>query len=416
MNHPAFGLIGVAAIFLIAYALSSNRKAIRIRSILPAFGLQVFIAVFVLFTPWGAAVLETLAQGFQALLNYSGEGINFLFGSLVPNVANNEFSFLVLVLPVIVFFGAVMEVMYHLGIMQIIVRVLGRALQFITNTRPVESLNAVANIFVGQTEAPLSLKPYLPSISKFELFTLMVSGLASIAGSVLLAYIAMGIDARYLIAACFMSAPAALLMAKIIMPDPAPTEEEIKAVFAMGEDKEKRHRNVIMAAAVGTQQGLKLSVNVGAMVLVFVALIALLNGILGWFGGFFGLESLTLQSILGWIFAPLMYLLNVPWSEAVQAGAIFGEKIITNEFIAYISLREIQDTLSPNTVVILIFALCGFANLSSIGILLGGLGTLIPDRMPDIAEMGIKAVLAASLANLLNAAIAGVLVGFGGGI
>ena len=416
MNHPAFGLIGVAAIFLIAYALSSNRKAIRIRSILPAFGLQVFIAVFVLFTPWGAAVLETLAQGFQALLNYSGEGINFLFGSLVPNVANNEFSFLVLVLPVIVFFGAVMEVMYHLGIMQIIVRVLGRALQFITNTRPVESLNAVANIFVGQTEAPLSLKPYLPSISKFELFTLMVSGLASIAGSVLLAYIAMGIDARYLIAACFMSAPAALLMAKIIMPDPAPTEEEIKAVFAMGEDKEKRHRNVIMAAAVGTQQGLKLSVNVGAMVLVFVALIALLNGILGWFGGFFGLEALTLQSILGWIFAPLMYLLNVPWSEAVQAGAIFGEKIITNEFIAYISLREIQDTLSPNTVVILIFALCGFANLSSIGILLGGLGTLIPDRMPDIAEMGIKAVLAASLANLLNAAIAGVLVGFGGGI
>ena len=416
MNHPAFGLIGIAAIFAIAYLLSSNRKGIRLRAVLPAFGLQVAIAVFVLFTPWGAAVLETLAQGFQALLNYSGEGINFLFGSLVPNVADNEFSFLVLVLPVIVFFGAVMEVLYHLGIMQVVVRILGRALQFITKTRPVESLNAVANIFVGQTEAPLSLKPYLPSISKFELFTLMVSGLASIAGSVLLAYIAMGIDARYLIAACFMSAPAALLMAKIIMPDSEPSDEEIKAVFAMGEDKEKRHRNVIMAAAVGTQQGLKLAVNVGAMVLVFVALIALLNGILGWFGGFVGYGDLTLQTILGYIFAPLMFLLNVPWSEAVQAGAIFGEKIITNEFIAYISLREIQDTLSPNTVVILIFALCGFANLSSIGILLGGLGTLIPDRMPDIAEMGIKAVLAASLANLLNAAIAGVLVGFGGGI
>ncbi len=416
MNHPAFGLIGVAAIFAIAYLLSSDRKGIRLRAVLPAFGLQVAIAVFVLFTPWGAAVLETLSKGFQALLNYSGEGINFLFGSLVPNVANNEFSFLVLVLPVIVFFGAVMEVLYHLGIMQLVVRFLGRALQFITKTRPVESLNAVANIFVGQTEAPLSLKPYLPSISKFELFTLMVSGLASIAGSVLLAYIAMGIDARYLIAACFMSAPAALLMAKIIMPDPAPTDEEIREVFAMGEDKEKRHRNVIMAAAVGTQQGLKLAVNVGAMVLVFVALIALLNGILGWFGGFVGMEDLTLQTILGFIFAPLMWLLNIPWEEAQIAGSIFGEKIITNEFIAYISLREIQETLSPNTVVILIFALCGFANLSSIGILLGGLGTLIPDRMPDIAEMGIKAVIAASLANLLNAAIAGVLVGFGGGI
>ena len=205
-------------------------------------------------------------------------------------------------------------------------------------------------------------------------------------------------------------------MAKIIMPDSAPTEEETRAVFAMADGGEARHRNVIMAAAVGTQQGLKLAVNVGAMVLVFVALIALLNGILGWFGGFVGMEDLTLQTILGYIFAPLMYLLNVPWEEARIAGSIFGEKIITNEFIAYISLREVQDTLSPNTVVILIFALCGFANLSSIGILLGGLGTLIPDRMPDIAEMGVKAVLAASLANLLNAAIAGILVGFGGSI
>ncbi len=416
MNHPAFGLLGILAIFLIAYALSSNRKAIQLRTILPTFGLQIAIAVFVLFTPWGKSVLETLSLGFQSLLNYSGEGINFLFGSLVPDVANNEFSFLVLVLPVIVFFGALMEVLYHLGVMQFIVRIFGRGLQFITRTRPVESLNAVANIFVGQTEAPLSLKPYLPSISKFELFTLMVSGLASIAGSVLLAYIAMGIDARYLIAACFMSAPAALLMAKIIMPDSPPTEDEIKAVFAMADNKENRHRNVIMAAAAGTQQGLKLAVNVGAMVMVFVALIALINGILGWVGSFVGLDGLTLQTILGYIFAPLMYLLNVPWSEAVTAGSIFGEKIITNEFIAYISLREIQETLSPNTVVILIFALCGFANLSSIGILLGGLGTLIPDRMPDIAEMGIKAVLAASLANLLNAAIAGLLVGFGGGI
>jgi len=279
VNHPLFGLLGVAAIFGIAYLLSSNRKGIRLRAVVPTFGLQLAIAIFVLFTPWGKTVLETLSKGFQSLLNYSGEGINFLFGSLVPDVPS-EFSFLVLVLPVIVFFGALMEVLYHLGVMQVIVKVLGRALQFITKTRPVESLNAVANVFVGQTEAPLSLKPYLPSISKFELFTLMVSGLASIAGSVLLAYIAMGIDAKYLIAACFMSAPAALLMAKIIMPDPAPTEEDAKEVFALGDKKENKHRNVIMAAAVGTQQGLKLAVNVGAMVMVFVALIALLNGLL----------------------------------------------------------------------------------------------------------------------------------------
>lgn len=418
MYHPLFGLFGVAAILFIAFLFSTDKKGIRLRAVIPAFALQWVIAGFVLLTPWGKSTLETLATGFQSLLNYANDGINFLFGSLVPDLANNEFSFLVMVLPVIVFFGALMEVLYHLGIMQLIVRFLGRGLQMLTQTRPVESLNAVANIFVGQTEAPLSLKPYLPTISKFELFTLMVSGLASIAGSVLLGYIAMGINAKYLIAACFMSAPAALLMAKIIMPDPAPTEEETQRIFAMGQEavKEERHRNVIMAAAVGTQAGLKLAVNVGAMVLVFVALIALLNGMLGWVGGWFGYGELTLQLILGYIFAPLMFLLNVPMDEIVTAGGIFGEKIVTNEFIAYLSLSDIQDTLSPTTVVILIFSLCGFANLSSIGILLGGLGTLIPDRMGDIAEMGIKAVIAASLANLLNAAIAGILVGFGGAI
>ena len=414
MYHPLFGLFGVAAILFIAFLFSNNKKGIRWRAVLPTFALQIAIAIFVLMTPWGKSVLGALSGGFQSLLNYANDGINFLFGSLVPNMANNEFSFLVMVLPVIVFFGALMEVLYHLRIMQFVVRIFGRGLQFITQTRPVESLNAVANIFVGQTEAPLSLKPYLPSISKFELFTLMVSGLASIAGSVLLGYIAMGINAKYLIAACFMSAPAALLMAKIIMPDPAPSVEESQKVFAMGEGE--RHRNVIMAAAVGTQSGLKLAVNVGAMVLVFVALIALVNGILGWIGGWFGFDELSLQLMLGYLFAPLMFLLNVPTDEIVVAGGIFGEKIVTNEFIAYLSLAEIQDTLSPTTVVILIFSLCGFANLSSIGILLGGLGTLIPDRMGDIAEMGVKAVIAASLANLLNAAIAGILVGLGGSI
>ena len=405
MNHPAFGLIGIAVIFLIAYALSSNRKGIRLRAVAPTFALQLIIAFFVLYTPWGKSVLQSLSIGFQSLLDYSSAGINFLFGSLVPEAPG--FSFLIQVLPVIVFFGALMEVLYHLKIMQLIVRFGGQALRFITGTRPIEAINAVANVFVGQTEAPLSLKPYLPSVSRFELFTIMVSGLASIAGSVLLGYMAMGINPEYLIAACFMSAPAGLLMAKIIMPDDAPNVEESNKIFELGH--EERHSNVIMAAAVGTQNGLKLAVNVGAMVLAFVALIALVNGILGWFGDLFGFDSLSLQYILGWFFSPVMLALNVPWEEARQAGAIFGEKIVTNEFIAYISLSQIQETLSPRTVVILTFALCGFANLSSIGILMGGLGTLIPDRMPEIAEMGVKAVIAASLANLMNAAIAGIL-------
>ncbi len=414
MNHPTFGLLGVAVILLIAYGASSNRKAIRLRTVIPCLLLQLVLAGFVFYTNFGQKVLQSISLGVQGLLTYADAGIMMVFGDVAPDRSQNKFSFLVYVLPVIVFFAALMEVLYHLKVMQIIVKTGGRFMRFVTDTKPVESLNAVANIFIGQTEAPLSLKPYLPSLSKAELFTVMVSGLASIAGSVLLGYIAMGVDPEFLIAACFMSAPAALLMAKIIMPDdPAERDKPDNSadVYAMGEGA--KHKNVIMAAAVGAQNGVMLAVNIGAMVLAFVALIALVNGILGWAGGLVGVENLSMQSILGWLFAPLMFLLNVPWSEAVQAGGIFGEKIVLNEFIAYLSLTDVQGDLSPRTVVILTFALCGFANFSSIAILLGGLGTLIPDRMDDIAGLGLRAVFAASLANLLNAAIAGVMFGMG---
>lgn len=302
-----------------------------------------------------------------------------------------------------------MEVLYYLGVMQFVVRHGGRVVRWLTGTRPVESLNVIANIFVGQTEAPLSLKPYLPSISRAELFTIMVSGMASIAGTVLAGYIQLGIRPEYLIAACFMSAPAGLLMAKIIMPDrKEDLERPVAEVFELAQDRE--YANVILAAAMGAQSGMKLAVNIGAMLLAFVSLIALCNGLLGWAGGLFGMEDLSIQTLFGWLFAPLMFTLNVPWSEAQTAGAIFGEKVVLNEFIAYISLVEIQDTLSERTLVVLTFALCGFANFSSIAILLGGLGALIPDRMSEMAKMGIKAVLAASLANLMNAALAGILV------
>lgn len=413
MHHPAFGLIGMAFILFIAFLFSENKKGIRLRTVVPCFLLQIIIAWLVLYVPFGQTVLEAISNGVQGLLNYANAGINFLFGNLATNVEG--YSFLVRVLPVIIFFAALMEVLYYLKVMQVIVRYGGRAIRYITDTKPVESLNVIANIFVGQTEAPLSLKPYLPSINRYELFTIMVSGLASIAGSVLLAYTAMGVNPNYLIAACFMSAPAGLLMAKIIMPDPTiATREDVKAVYAMAD--ERPHENIIMAAGVGAQNGLKMAVNIGAMVLAFVALIAMINGLLGWAGGLFGIENLTMQTILGWIFAPLMWTLNVPWDEAVRAGGIFGEKIVINEFIAYDSLSKIQEDLSPHTVVVLTFALCGFANFSSIAILLGGLGALIPDRMSDIADMGLKAVLAASLANLMNAAIAGILFGLGAGI
>jgi len=407
MHHPAFGLIGVALILLAAYAVSENRKAIRLRTVAVCFALQVAIAVLVLYVPFGQKILTGMSDKVTTLLSYATAGIEMIFGGLAAD--NIGFSFLVRVLPVVIFFAALMEVLYHMKIMQFVVRHGGRAVRWLTGTRPVESLNVIANVFVGQTEAPLSLKPYLPSISRAELFTIMVSGMASIAGTVLAGYIQLGIRPEYLIAACFMSAPAGLLMAKIILPDDkADLEKPVSEVFDLADDRE--HTNVIMAAAVGAQNGMKLAVNIGAMLLAFVSLIALCNGLLGWAGGFFGMENLSIQTILGMIFAPVMYVLNVPWAEAQTAGAIFGEKVVLNEFIAYISLVDIQDTLSERTVVILTFALCGFANLSSIAILLGGLGALIPDRMPEMAKMGVKAVFAASLANLMNAALAGILV------
>ena len=407
MDHPAFGLIGVFLILLMAWLFSENKKAISPRTVLVCFALQVFIAVLVLYVPFGQNLLTGMSDLVITLLSYADVGIDFVFGGLASE--NIGFSFLIRVLPVVIFFAALMEVMYHLKVMQFVVRHAGKAICRLTNSRPVESLNVVANIFVGQTEAPLSLKPYLPSISRAELFTIMVSGMASIAGTVLAGYIQLGIKPEYLIAACFMSAPAGLLMAKIIMPSNVEDfNKPVDEVFDLADDRE--HANVILAAAVGAQNGMKLAVNIGAMLLAFVSLIALFNGLLGWAGGIFGADSLSMQTILGFIFAPVMLVLNVPWSEAQQAGAIFGEKIVLNEFIAYISLVDVQEQLSERTVVILTFALCGFANFSSIAILLGGLGALIPDRMSEMAKMGIKAVFAASLANLMNAALAGILI------
>lgn len=412
MEHRAFGIVGIVLILLIAYLASDNRKAIRLRTVGVCFALQVAIAVFVLYVPAGKSMLSFVADKVATLLSYADAGIGFVFGNLS---SLDGFSFLVRVLPVIIFFAALMEVLYHLRIMQVIVKWGGSAIRWLTDTRPVESLNVIANIFVGQTEAPLSLKPYLPGIGKPELFTIMVSGLASVSGTVLGGYIALGIEPKYLLAASFMSAPAGLLMAKMIMPDTrTETKEEkladAKAVYALA-DATPRHANVIMAAGEGAQNGVRLAVAIAAMLIAFISLIALLNGLLGWAGGWFGQDDLSMQMILGWIFSPIMWAVGVPWAEAQAAGGIFGEKLVINEFIAFGSLIEAESTLKPKTVVILSFALCGFANIGSIAILLGGLGTLIPDRMPDIARMGVKAVFAASLANLMSAALAGILVG-----
>ncbi|MDH3860485.1 MAG: NupC/NupG family nucleoside CNT transporter, partial [Gammaproteobacteria bacterium] len=346
-------------------------------------------------------------KGIMAVINYSKAGIDFMFGPLADTDVVG-FSFAINVLPIIIFFSALMSVLYHLRVMEWIVKLVGGFLHKVIGTGAIESMNAAANIFVGQTEAPLAVRPYLKGLTEAQMFAVMVSGVASIAGTVLAGYVLMGAELKYLLAAAFMAAPGGLLMAKIIMPD-----DEV--VPAGGHEKlvmeRSQHKNVILAAASGTTDGLRLAANIGAMLIAFIALIALFNGIVGWISGWFGYE-LTLQMILGRIFQPLMFLLSVPWDEAQAAGALFGEKLILNEFVAFSHLNEYLAGMSPRTIAVATFSLCGFANLSSIAILLGGLGVLVPEKRDLIGQLGLKAVLAGSLSNLMSAALAGLLLTF----
>lgn len=397
------------AILALAVALSTNWRAIRPRVVLSAFGLQAAIAAFVLYVPAGKAMIQTLSGGVQAILNFSNVGIDMVFGWLAHG--GGALSFAINVLPIIIFFSSLMAVLYHLHIMQWVVKIVGGILRRIIGTQNIESLNAAANMFVGQTEAPLVIRPYLGRLTDAQLFTVMVSGLASVAGTVLAAYAQMGIRLDYLLAASFMAAPGGLLMAKLLMPDEE-GDDATKDLEPTKADGDKPHANVILAAAVGAQDGVKLAVNIGAMLLAFVALIALFNGIVGGIGGWFGYGDLTLELILGYLFAPVMYLLSIPWSEAQIAGALFGEKLILNEFVAYLHLGQIVDSISPRTEAVVTFSLCGFANVSSIAILLGGLGSLIPEKRDLIARYGLRAVAAGSLSNLMSAAMASLLLPF----
>ena len=418
MSSKLIGLVGIVAILGIAYLLSSNRKAINLRIVGAAFGLQVVVAAFVIYLPFGQTVIDSMSTAVLNVMGYSRDGIEFIFRGLAREdgeilaAGTDErisiWSFAVNVLPMIIFFSALMSVMYHLQIMQVIVRAVGGAIRFVVGTKAVESLNAAANIFIGQTEAPLVVRPYLKGLTDAQWFALMVSGVASIAGTVLLAYVQLGAELKYLLAASFMAAPGGLLMAKIIMPDEEnESPEEDDEHLRLGKSE---HENVILAAAVGSADGLKLAVNIGAMLIAFIALIALLNGLIGGVASLVGIEGLTLQKILGWLFSPLMFLLSIPWSEAQAAGALFGEKLILNEFVAFSNLNEYLAGMSERTKAIVTFALCGFANLSSIAILLGGLGSLVPEKRDLIARFGLKAVAAGSLSNLMSAALAGLLL------
>lgn len=394
-------LIGVALMLLIAFAFSSHKKSINWRTVGGAFVIQAAIGALVLYFPPGKEFLLALTKYVENIINYSQDGINFIFGPLGNKSMGFIFAFNVL--PVIVFFSALITVLYHLKIMNLIIRVIGGFLQFFLKTSRPESMSAAANIFVGQTEAPLVIKPFIPNLTKSELFAVMVGGLASIAGSVMAGYAGMGVKIEYLLAASFMAAPGGLLMAKIIIPE----TEEFKNELTEQEDKENEYANIFDAAASGAASGLHLALNVGAMLLAFIGLIALLNGLIGWAGGLFGSEALSFQVILGYVFQPIAWALGVPWEEANIAGSFLGQKIVVNEFVAYLDFLQNQSQLSPHSQAIVIFALCGFANFSSIAILMGGIGALAPNRRKEIAQLGLKTVLAATLSNFMSAALAG---------
>lgn len=395
-------LVGMCVLLGIAFTASTNRKAINLRTVGIAFAMQFVIGGFVLFSEAGKNALVAMSKAVSSVIGFANDGISFLFGPLA-NQDTLGFIFAIQVLPVIVFFSALVAVLYHLGIMDWIIRILGGGLQKLLKTSRTESLSATANIFVGQTEAPLIVKPFIATMTKSELFAVMVGGLATVAGSVMAGYVIIGVELKYLIAASFMAAPGGFLMAKMIVPETEIPKDNL-ADLDIDEDKPV---NVIDAAASGAANGMHLALNVGAMLLAFVALIALLNGLLGGIGGWFDYPTLTLQEILGYIFAPVAWLLGVPWSEAIIAGSFIGQKLVVNEFVAYLDFMNYRDTLSAHTQAIVTFALCGFANLSSIAILLGGLGGMAPSRRKDIARLGLRAVLAGSMANLMSAAIAG---------
>lgn len=396
-----WGLLGIFVILGIAFLLSDGKKSINFRTILIGLGLQIFFAFIVLKWETGRKGIEWLSGIVQSVIDYAGEGISFLFGP-AADAENFGFVFAFQVLTVIIFFSSLISVLYYLGIMQLIIKLIGGFLSKLLGTSKPESISAAANIFVGQTEAPLVIRPFIAKLSRSELFAVMTGGLASIAGSTLAGYALLGVPLEYLLAASFMAAPAGLIMAKMMVPE---TEKLHDEEFEMERDEDAV--NVIDAAAKGAGDGLKLALNVGAMLLAFIALIALLNGVIGGIAGWFGLEGVSIQGILGYIFAPLAFVIGVPWEEAIQAGSYIGQKLVLNEFVAYTDFAPDIPELSAKTVLVISFALCGFANLSSLAILIGGLGGMAPSRRPDIARLGLRAVAAGMLASLLSAAVAG---------
>lgn len=407
-------------LLLIAYALSTNRRAIRPRTLVAALCVQIAIGALVLFVPLGSATLAATARGVNHVLEMGNHGVSFMFGGLVDSkmfqlFGGNGFIFGLRVLPMIIFVTALIAVLYHIGVMKWIVNGLGIVFEKLLGVSRIEACSAVATIFLGQSEMPALVKPFIRQMTGAELFAVMSSGMASVAGSVLAGYAGLGVRVEYLLAASFMAVPGGLLFAKMIFPTTEPSQVVLDSLSF----DEKRSANIIEAAASGASVGLKIAINVGAMLIAFIGLIALLNEAVSGFAGLFGHPQITLQSVLGYAFSPLAWLIGVPWHDAQLAGNFIGEKMILNEFVAYVDLSPYLKSaaevtaaglqvLDPKTLAIVSFALCGFANFSSIAILAGGFSVVAPERRSEVARYGLRVVAASTLSNLMSAAIAGI--------
>jgi len=400
------GIFGLALILGIGVALSRNRRAISWRVVAWGVGLQLGFAIFVLLVPLGHDLFNALGEAVKKILNFSYVGSEFVFGEIGKQHSSLGIVFAFQVLPAIIFVSALFAILYYLGVMQLVVKAFAIMMNKVMGASGAESLNVAASIFMGQTEAPLTIRPFLPRMTQSELMTVMTAGMAHVSGSIMAAYIAFGIEARHLLTAVIMTAPGTIMMAKILEPETGHPE----TLGGVKVDIPRTDVNVVDAAARGTTDGLHLMLNVIAMLVSFVALVALVNGGFSWVHGLIAWFPADLQTVLGWIFRPIAFAMGVPWHDSGTIGSLLGERMVLNEFIAFKDLGPMKGSLDPVSFTIATFALCGFANVSSVGIQIGGIGALVPDRKHDLARLGFRAMLAGTLANFLSATLAGMLL------
>ena len=411
-------LLGIGILLLIAFIFSNNRRKIKIRTVGAALLLQIVLGAVMLYVPAGKWLINAIASGVNKVISYSDAGSSFIFGGLVGPKMNVLFDgagfvFAFHVLPAIIFITSLISILYYIGVMGWVINILGYVFQKMMRVSKVEAFAAVTTIFLGQNELPAVLKPFISKMNRNELFTVMCSGMASIAGSMLVGYAGLGVPIEYLLAASLMAIPGGILFARML----SPATEESQVEFSQMSFSDKRPASVIEAAASGAMLGLKIAVGVATVVMAFVALIALINGIIGGVGGLFGWSGVSLESLLGYLFSPLAYIMGVSWDNSALAGGLIGQKLAINEFVAYVNfspyLREAAGALDPKTIAVISFALCGFANFGSIAVVVGAFSAVAPERASDIARLGLRALLAATLSNLMSATIAGLFIGLG---